>query len=130
MLIVKSMEGHMITIMPESNEECLIVTATQKLTADDYEQVFIPALNKMLEHHVKIKVVINLDENFNGWEVGAIWDDAKFAIQHRNDFAKVALVGGPKWVTWGTKISAHFVSGQVQTFEASEFQKAIEWLDE
>ena len=86
----------------------LVVKATEKLTARDYEEVFIPKINQLIEVYRKVRVVVLLAENFSGWEIGAAWDDAVFGIQHRNDFEKMAVVGGAKWVQWATKISFTF----------------------
>ncbi len=96
----------MIEIMSETEGNILVVKATEKLTAKDYEEVFIPKINQLIQEYRKVRVVVFLAENFSGWEIGAAWDDARFGIQHRNDFEKMAVVGGSKWVKWATKISS------------------------
>ncbi len=120
----------MIEIMSETAGSILAIKATEKLTTRDYEEVFIPKLEQLIRVFGKIRVVMCLADNFTGWEIGAIWDDAKFVLQHRNDFERVALVGGPKWVEWATKISSHVIAGQVRTFDASDIQTAISWVKE
>ena len=120
----------MIKILPESTGNLLVVKGIDKLTATDYETVFIPALTKLVEEHQKINVLFCFSEQFHGWELGAAWDDAKFGMAHSKDFDKVALVGGLKWVTWITKISAHFFKCQVKTFEHDKFQAALTWIKE
>ena len=120
----------MIEIMSETEGKMLAVKATEKLTYDDYEEVFIPKLNQLIEEYGKIRVVMNFAENFTGWEPEAAWDDAKFGIQHRNDFEKIAVIGGPKWVEWAIRLSAYFIYGEVKTYEASDFQDAISWVKE
>ncbi len=120
----------MIEIVSESKGNILVVKATEKLTARDYEEVFIPKINQLIEEYGKVRVVVLLAENFSGWEIGAAWDDAVFGIQHRNDFEKMAVVGGPKWVQWTTKISAHFMDGQVAVYDIPDFQSAIDWVKE
>ncbi len=120
----------MVEIMPESEGNVLVVKATEKLTARDYEEVFIPKINQLIEEHQKVKVVVFLDENFSGWEIGAAWDDAKFGIKHRSDFEKMAVVGGPKWVQWATKISAYFMKGQVAFYGIPDFESAVAWVKE
>ena len=97
----------MIEIMSETAGSILAIKATEKLTTRDYKEVFIPRLEQLIRVFEKIRVVMYLADNFTGWEIGAAWDDAKFGLQHRNDFEKVALVGGPKWVEWVTKISSN-----------------------
>ena len=120
----------MIEIMPETDGNILVVKATEKLTARDYEEVFIPEVSQLIQKYLKVRVVVFLDENFSGWEIGAAWDDARFGIQHRNDFEKIAVVGGPKWVKWATKISSHFMDGQVAIYDTSDFQSAVDWANE
>ena len=120
----------MIEIMSETEGNLLIVKATEKLTTKDYEEVFIPKINQLIQEYRKVRVVVFLAENFSGWEIGAAWDDAKFGIQHRNDFEKMAVVGGSKWVKWATKISSYFMEGQVAIYDTSDFQSAVAWAKE
>ena len=120
----------MVEIMPESEGNVLVVKATEKLTARDYEEVFIPKINQLIEEHQKVRVVAFLDEKFSGWEIGAAWDDARFGIKHRSDFEKMAVVGGPKWVKWATKISAYFMEGQVAFYGIPDFESAVAWVKE
>lgn len=120
----------MIKIMPESEGNVLIIKASEKLTAEDYEETFIPTLDKLIEEHEKVRLIFYLDETFTGWELGAMWDDAKFGLKHGSDFEKCAVVGGPKWVEWATKITAHLMPGQVKTYHGEELKEAIEWIKE
>ncbi|MBS1258822.1 MAG: hypothetical protein MAG551_01885 [Candidatus Scalindua arabica] len=120
----------MIEIMSETEGKVLVVKATEKLTYGDYEEVFIPKLNQMIEEYGKIRVVMYLAEDFIGWEVEAAWDDAKFGLEHRNDFEKIAVVGGPKWVEWVTRLSAYFIAGHVKPYEIGDLQAAISWVKE
>ena len=120
----------MIEIMPESEGNVLAVKATGKLTAADYEDVFIPKLKEVIEEQGKARMVFYLSETFEGWELGAAWDDAKFGTKHMHEFDKIALVGGPKWVQWGTRLSAHFIRGQIKSFPVSEIEPALEWVKE
>jgi hypothetical protein len=120
----------MIEVMPETEGKIFVVKATEKLTAKDYEEVFIPKIYQLIKEYGKVRVVVFLAENFSGWEIGAAWDDAKFGIQHRNDFEKIALVGGPNWVKWSTKIGSHFMEGQVAIYDISDFQSAVAWIKE
>ena len=118
----------MISIMQETEGKTLVVKGTERLTSQDYEQVFIPRLKQLIEEHGKIRVVFYLAENFTGWELGAAWDDAVFGIQHRHDFEKIALVSDKKWIEWGTKIGSYFIDGQVATYTPAEFNDAVAWV--
>lgn len=119
----------MIEIMPRSKGNILGVRLSGKATQEDYEKVFIPALNDLLAKSAKISCVYYMDDSFSGWELGAMWDDAKYGLKHRNDFEKVAVVGGSKCVEWGTKLAGHLISAEVKTFSATELEDAWKWVE-
>lgn len=118
----------MLKIMPETDDETLVVKALKTLSSEDYEDIFIPELNRRLNKTGKIRVVIYFDDNFIGWEPGAAWDDFVFGVQHRHDFDKVAVVGGQKWLQWATKVASYFMDSQVATYAPDAFQDAVKWV--
>jgi hypothetical protein len=117
----------MIEICPESDGATLAVVASDKLTADDYELVFMPALEERIERFGRARAVIAFDDDFRGWELGALWDDAKFGLKHRNDFERIAVVGAPRWVEWSAKVGELFMHGEVKSFEPTEYVDAVLW---
>lgn len=117
----------MIDIMPESTKRMLAVKATGTLTDNDYTEVWIPALQKIIDEYESANVLLYMDEDFKGWDMKAMWEDAKFGYKHRNDFAKIAIVGGPTWVTWGLKIGEFMLDSEVKTYESTQLQEALEW---
>lgn len=117
----------MITILPEPEGNVLLIEASARLTVKDYEEVFIPKIEQLIRQYGKIKIVFYLNDTFTGWEAGAVWDDAKFGLKHNQDVERVALVGGPRWVAWLTKVSALFLHAKVKTFDGTCLQEAIAW---
>lgn len=120
----------MITILPATEGRTLVVEASDKLTTQDYEEVFIPTLERLIRQYGKIRTVFYLSDSFSGWELGAMWDDAKFGVKHCNDFERLALVGGPRWMAWLTKLSGHFMHCEVKTFDQGALEEAIAWTKE
>ena len=120
----------MIEILPETEAQALVVKARHKLTKQDYEEIFIPRLNRMIEQFGRISALVYFDEDFTGWELGAAWDDAVFGIKHRHDFEKLAVVGDQQWLTWAVKLGAWMTDAQIITYQAGEFKQAVAWLKE
>ncbi|HZI33312.1 MAG TPA: STAS/SEC14 domain-containing protein [Candidatus Binatia bacterium] len=118
----------MITIRSETEGRTLVIEAAGKLTTKDYEEIFIPKLTELIQQHGKIKIVFYLNETFDGWELGAMWDDARFGLQHRNDFERIALVGGPRWVAWLTRLGSYFMHCELKTFEGASLKEAVDWV--
>jgi SpoIIAA-like len=105
----------MIQIMPESHGKIIGVKPSGKLTDRDYQEVLIPTLESLIKEHGKIRLLCLLDEGFAGMEVGAMWDDAKFFLPHKDDFEKMAIVGGPQWVKLAMKIFAPLMARGCQS---------------
>jgi hypothetical protein len=119
----------MITIMPQSEGNVVCVQASEKLTDEDYRRVWIPALEKAIREHGRARALLYMDRGFRGWQVTAMWDDAAFGLKHTRHLAKVATVGGPKYVQWATRIGQHFLPGcEVETFPEDKLADAITWI--
>ena len=119
----------MIEILPESTDKILAVKATEKLTDADYKEVWIPALEKLIHEFGKINVVLHLDDDFQGWEAKALWDDALFGVKHRKNFSRIAVVGGAKWMDWATKIGELLMEEcAIKMFAMEDAQKAFDWV--
>ncbi|MGO9417668.1 MAG: STAS/SEC14 domain-containing protein [Syntrophobacteraceae bacterium] len=115
--------------MSQSKEDIVVVRVTQKLADDDYTQIFIPKLIEIIKKYGKARVLVYLDDGYSGIELGAIWEDVKFGIKHRNDFIKVAAVGAPRWMDWAMKASSAIISGEVRTFSTERLREALGWVN-
>jgi len=124
------MEDSMIELLPESNGNILIFSAKGKLTDQDYKEVLIPQMESIIRKYGKARLLLDMGDEFHGWEIGALWDDAYFGIAHRKDFEKMGVIGGPKWVEWGMKIAALAISGELRSFSLDEREEAMRWINE
>jgi SpoIIAA-like len=118
----------MFQIMPESEGKVIGLRATGKLTDQDYQEVLIPSLESLINQHGKIRLLCFMDEEFAGLEAGAFWDDAKFFLPHKDDFEKMAIVGGPKWIELIMKLFAPLMKGDVKTFSGEQLSTAWNWI--
>lgn len=91
----------MIEILPESTGNIPGFKASGKLSDADCKQVLIPVLKAILAEHDQARVPMLAGEDFEGWDLKAAWDDAKFGMAHQGDLGRVAMVGPPRWVAWG-----------------------------
>ena len=69
-----------------------------------------------------------MDKDFDGLEMGAMWDDAKLFLKHKSEFEKMAVVGGRKWIEVMVKLFAQFMVVEVRTFPDEQLQEAWEWI--
>ena len=119
----------MIDILPESKGKILGIRVSGKLTDRDYQDVLIPILETVIKKHDKGRFLCAIDQTFSGMELGAMVDDARFYLKHKNDIEKMALVGGQKWIEVLMKVFVHFMPGDARTFSGEELQEAWAWIE-
>ncbi|MGW8256255.1 MAG: STAS/SEC14 domain-containing protein [Thermoguttaceae bacterium] len=121
----------MIEVVSKNEKQhSIIFKANSKLTDEDYKTVLIPELEKILSEHGKARLLLDMGDDFHGWELSAAWDDFRFGMAHRKDFEKMGVVGGPRWVEWSMKIGSLLISGEIKCFPANEREAAYAWIDE
>ncbi len=118
----------MIELMPESAGNIVGIKATGTLTGADYENVLIPRLEELFGEYRRLRILLYMDDRFAGWDLGAAWNDAAFGLEHRADFEKIAVVGGPHWVAWCIKLTAFLIAGEIRTYPADRLRDAWEWV--
>ncbi|MFZ0930687.1 MAG: STAS/SEC14 domain-containing protein [Syntrophobacteraceae bacterium] len=118
----------MIEVLPDSDGNVLILKAVGKLTDQDYKEVLIPRLESIIHEQGKARLLIDMGDRFSGVEAEALWDDARFGLTHRNDFDKMGVIGGPKWVEWGLKLAKLIMNGDIKSFSPTEREEAVSWI--
>ena len=113
-----------LTYDPETYH--IVVHLTGKLTTEDYEK-YLPEIEKLIREHGKLSILVIMND-FHGWERGALWEDIKFDAKHRNDVARLALVGDKTWEKWMAKICRPFTSAEIRYFESHERDAAEAWI--
>jgi hypothetical protein len=57
------------------------------------------------------------------------WANTLLDLKHRNDFAKVAVVGAPRWKQWCVDVAAAFVmAGELRTYDRDRLAAAWQWV--
>ena len=115
-----------IELVENSETKMLEVKASGKLSAEDYETLE-PGVEKLIEASGKIKILFIMHD-FHGWDLGAVWEDVKFATKHCRDIEKVAMVGEKTWEKWMATICKPFTMSSIKYFDAGEEEAAREWL--
>ncbi len=120
----------MIEIMQDMPENVVAVSASGKVTGEDYDNVLIPEIEGRLKKHEKIRVLYKLGPDFTGFTAGAMWDDAKIGIKHLTAYEKIAVVSDVGWVVNAMKFFSFIMPCPVKTFGNDELQEAKSWISE
>lgn len=118
----------MITVLPESESNVLVLKSIGKLSDSDYKDRMIPKFEAILREHKKVRCLFEMDGKFEGIELSALWDDLHFGMGHPHDFEKVGVVGGPKWIEWAMKIESRLIDCEMRTFKERDREEALVWI--
>ena len=118
----------MVKILPGGEGNILGVQASGSLTSKDYEEVMVPKLEEIINKYGKARFLCYLDDDFAGMDMGAMLDDAKFFLEHKDEFEKMAVVGGGMWVDVLAQLFSNFMAGEVKTFSGEQLAGGWEWI--
>jgi hypothetical protein len=118
----------MIEMMTDLPENVIGFTAQGRVTADDYEQRIVPAVEAALDKADRVRLLYHLGTDFDGFEAGALWEDAKVGLGHLAAWERIALVTDVDWIRMATKALGFAMPGEVRVFTNAELASAREWL--
>lgn len=119
----------MIEFMPGSHDNVLGIRFTGKLRPADYRDVLEPHIEALLRQFATLNVLVLIDKSFEGWTLPAAWANTVFDLRHRGHFAKVGMVGAPKWEQWCVqKPASWLMRGELRTYDRDRLADAWQWL--
>jgi SpoIIAA-like len=117
-----------IQLSEENGGKILVVHVSGKLAKADYEQ-FVPEFERLIIKHGKSRLLFDMT-GLHGWDAGAAWEDAKFAIKHFADIERLAMVGEKKWQHGMATFCKPFTKATVRYFDHTDAAEARKWLGE
>ena len=99
---------------------------TDKVTAEDYRDVVIPAIENAAKTG-DLRFVAEIPE-FKGMTPSAVWEDLKVGVDAFRKWKKIALVTDIEWMTHMTHLFGWMTPGEVKTFTLKERDQAMTWV--
>lgn len=118
----------MITKLGGLPENILGFAGSGEVTAEDYETVLIPEVEKVLNKYKKVRLLYHLGPDFTGFTAGAMWDDAKVGLKHLLSWEKVALVTDVHWLRNTIQCLSFMIPGTVKLFGNDNLEAAMDWI--
>lgn len=97
----------------------VVVRARGTLTRADYRHL-TEEVDRLVALHGPIDLIVDLTEDFDGWEPTALLSDLKFDATRQSALRRVAIVGDANWQKAGTTLSAPFFKPPVRWFDTVE----------
>ncbi len=118
----------MLKIMNNLPDNVLGITAEGKITGKDYETLLIPALEEKLKVNKKIRMIYQLGNDFTGFDLGAMLDDAKMGLKHISAWDRIALVSDHEMINSFAKFFGYLMTCELRIFKNAELEEAKIWI--
>ncbi len=103
-------------------------SAVGKVTADDYGKVLIPEIEAKIAEGGKLRFLYVAGPEFEGFEMGAMVDDAAFGFRHFFDFEKIAFVSDDPTFRALVHGFGMMMPAEVKSYAVKDIAAAKAWL--
>jgi hypothetical protein len=120
----------MIRLLGDMPAGVLGLEAVDDVEKEDYQKVILPAVEKAIDEHGKVRLVYVLGPEFDDYEGGAVWEDLRLGARHPASFERMAIVTNAGWAGPAVKVFSVLWPGQARAFPLSELESAKRWAAE
>ena len=115
-----------IQIEQVADSDIISFRVTGKLVKDDFQRVTVE-LENFTKLHGNIYVLIEM-QDFEGWDMEALWERIKLEFKHFDDIERVAVVAEKQWQEFLDQVSSPFTIAKTRYFMPGESDQALNWL--
>jgi hypothetical protein len=90
----------------------------------DCQDVLVPAMEKSLKRHEKIRLYYELNSRFPG----AAWDELDLGLEHASRCERVAIVTDIGWVRLTVKALRFLIPSEIRVFPTIQADEGRAWI--
>ena len=120
----------MLTPIPDLPATVVGVDAHERVTAEDYEKVLIPAVEaaETASSDGKVRMLYVLGREFPDFTAGAAWEDAKLGLGTFRPWERIAVVGDADWLRRAIHALSWAMPSEVRAFASNDLDEARAWI--
>jgi hypothetical protein len=100
------------------------IAVSGRLTMQDCQDVLVPAMQKSLKRHEKIRLYYELNSRFPG----AAWDELDIGLEHASRCERVAIVTDIGWVRLTVKALRFLIPSEIRVFPTIQADEGRAWI--
>jgi hypothetical protein len=124
--------SRMIERMSDVSEGVIGFRFSGQVTKAEYTETVLPALQAAIKGDGRARTLVVIDEGFEKFEPGALWEDVKFGlgsgITHLSKWERTALVSDKDWARHAITLLGWMVPGDVKIFPLAQLEDAKAWV--
>ena len=114
----------MIEIIEGLPNNVVGIAVKGRVTKKDCYDVLMPAMEKSLKRHDKIRLYYELNSRFPG----AAWDDLSVGIEYVPPCERVAIVTDVGWIRYTVKALRFLIPGEIEVFATARAPEGRAWI--
>jgi len=100
------------------------IAVSGRLTMQDCQDVLVPAIEKSLKRHEKIRLYYELNSRFPG----AAWEELDLGLEHASRCERVAIVTDIGWVRLTVKALRFLIPSEIRVFATVQADEGRAWI--
>ena len=117
----------MIELLKGFPNNVVAVSCKGRVTKHDYDKVLVPAVEKALAAHDKVRLYYETGPSF-GIDPAAAWEDFKVGMAHFTRWQRVAVVTDVDWIKHTMQMFRFIMPGDMRVFGTAEADEARAWI--
>ena len=101
--------------------------ASDRVVAEDYENVLRPAVDAAVATYGRIRIVLELGPEFDGYSAGAAWEDVKLWGPNLTKWERCAVVSDNRVINDAIRVFRIVMPGEVKLFPGGALDEALGW---
>ena len=118
----------MIELLEGFPDNVVAAACRGQITKNDYDTVLVPAVEKALKTHDKVRFYYEAGANFAGIDASAAWEDFKVGMEHFLRWERVAVVTDVEWIKHTMRIFSFVMPADMRVFPVAEAAQARAWI--
>src|SRR4051812_14940516 len=120
----------MIRLIDNAPNNIAAFKAIGEVTKEDYQNVVVPEVNRVIEQAGHINFLLYLDTDIENYTAGAWIQDALLGLKNIAKWNRAAIVTDSEKAITFTNGFSYFVPGEYKGFTKEQYDEAITWTSE
>jgi hypothetical protein len=113
----------------ESPQNVVAFRATGEVTKNDYQNVLLPAVERIVKQIDEINFLFLIDTEIENFTAAAWMQDAWVGLKNLGKWNRSAIVTDSEKAISFTNAFSYMVPGEFKGFKKEAFQEAITWVE-
>ena len=118
----------MMELLKGFPDDVVAVSCRGEVTKQDYDTVLVPAVEKALKAHEKVRLFYEAGADFGGVAPAAAWEDFKVGMEHFFRWERVAVVTDIDWIKHTIQLFSFVMPGTMRVYPTADAANARLWI--